>query len=293
MSEFPRPSDADLLFLEFDPDYSKVHFELVPGLARHDGGLYGGTAIAVSVAAMEAATQRGVLWITTQYVATAQLGNVVECSVDVLASGRDISQVQVTGRSNGQVMFVSIGSTATPRPGGFAGQFQTMPLVSAPEDSELMNFEFGRPGDIKGFGEQVEYLGARTLGPPESAPTMALWARVLGGHAITPAAIAFVADMVPPAVVRASGMFGGGISLDNALRFGPIPDGLEWVLLDLRGVMSHGAHGHGTVAVWSPDGHLLAIGGQSTNVLFVFTREQVDQMTAEGKGFPDPTKPRN
>jgi hypothetical protein len=117
MTVFPRPLDLVLLGLEFDPDGRRSRFELVPGVARHDGALYGGTAIAVSVAAMEAATGRPSLWITTQYVATAALSDVIECTTEVLAAGRNVTQAQVTGRLRDEVVFVSVGSTATPRQG--------------------------------------------------------------------------------------------------------------------------------------------------------------------------------
>src|SRR5580658_615248 len=95
----PRPADLEALGLVFDESLRIGRFELVPKVARHDGGLYGGTAIAASVVAMEAATNRDALWLTTQYVATARLGDVVECTSEVLANGRNIAQVQVVGRS--------------------------------------------------------------------------------------------------------------------------------------------------------------------------------------------------
>jgi acyl-CoA thioesterase len=273
---------VELLGLEFDAAYHRVRFELVPQVARHDGALYGGTSIAVSVAAMEAATSRGVLWITTQYVANARLGDITECTVEVLASGRNIAQVQVTGRLGRDVLFVSVGSTALPRAGGLEGQYRSMPAVSRPEDEAAMTFGFARPTDIPGFTEQVEYRSAQTLSPADSAPSMALWARLSQDRPFTPAGIAFVADMVPPAIARAAGLLGGGISLDNNLRFAPIPDATTWVLLELHGDMSSGAHGHGSVRVWTPDGVLLAVGGQSTNMVHAYTQEQVDRMLAAG-----------
>jgi acyl-CoA thioesterase len=221
---------------------------------------------------MEAATGREALWVTTQFVATTEIGSVIDVSTDVLASGRAISQVQVTARHDGRTLFVALGSTATPRPGGLDGQYETMPAVSAPEDSEPMQLGPTWMEDRGGLHDNIEYRPARVLeadgaGPAGGRPTMALWARLTGGRRCTRAGIAFLADMVPPAIARAAGKLGGGPSLDNSLRFGRLDSAPEWILLDLRGHMAYGAHGHGSVWVWSPDGNLLAIGDQSANMV--------------------------
>ena len=63
-----HPSDLALVDVEVDDDGRHGRFEMGPGLMRHDGGLYGGTGLAVSVVAMQAATGRDVLWCTTQFV---------------------------------------------------------------------------------------------------------------------------------------------------------------------------------------------------------------------------------
>jgi acyl-CoA thioesterase II len=283
MTVFPRTSDLELLGLEFDEDARRGRFTLVPAVARHDGALYGGTAIAVSVTAMETATGRDALWVTTQYVASAQQGDVIDCTTDVLASGRNISQVQVTGRLGDTVLFVSSGSTATPREGGFEGQFQQMPRVAPPEAAEPMVLGPRRPDGFRGFTEQVEYRLAEVLEPAEAAPHLALWVRMRGDRPFTPAGIAFVADMVPGAIARAKGLIGGGASLDNSLRFGRVTAEEEWVLLELRGHMAVGAHAHGSVWVWTRDGALVAVGGQSANMNHAFTQEEIDSMMASGE----------
>jgi acyl-CoA thioesterase len=251
---------------------------MVPGVARHDGTLYGGTAIAVSVAVLEAATGRPALWTTTQFVATAHLGEVVECTAEVLANGRNISQVQVIGRLGPKVVFLSIGSTATPRDDGMEGQFESMPSMTAPEDSKTM--VFGPPGTFRGFMSQVEYREARPVGSDGSAPPLALWARLTSGGPLTPAGISFVADMVPGAIARSVGMVGGGTSLDNSLRFGSISGEDEWVLLDLRAHMAAGGHAHGSVHVWSCKGTLLAVGGQSANMRHMVSLEAFESAAA-------------
>jgi acyl-CoA thioesterase II len=276
--DFPRPSDVELLGLDLSAGLDRCRFTLVPGVARHDGTLYGGTAIAVSVAAMEAATQRPALWVTTQYVATANQGDVIECTAEVLAHGRTISQVQVTGRLGTQVLFVSIGSTALPREGGLEGQYESAPHMTSPEDNGPM--QFGMGGGFRGFTVQVEYRQAQPLGDEDGAAPLSMWAHLAGGQPFTPAGISFVADMVPGAIARSAGLIGGGASLDNSLRFGPIEPGEDWVLLELRAHMATGAHAHGSVHVWSRQGRLLAVGGQSANMRNMMSPEEFEQFGA-------------
>jgi acyl-CoA thioesterase len=269
-----------LLGLDFSAGLDHCRFEMTPSVARHDGTLYGGTAIAVSVVAMEAATARPALWVTTQYVATARLGEVVECTAEVLANGRNISQVQVTGRLGAQTVFVSLGSTATPREGGVEGQWQSMPRMTPPEESKTM--VFGPPGGFRGFMSQVEYREAYPKEADGSEPPLALWARLTGGGLYTPASMSFVADMVPGAIARSVGKVGGGTSLDNSLRFGHISGEEEWVLLDLRAHMAAGAHAHGSVFVWTRQGELVAVGGQSANMSHMVSLEELEAAGAGG-----------
>jgi acyl-CoA thioesterase len=270
---WPRPSDVELLGLTFDADRTRVRFPLTPSVARGDGALYGGTAIAVSVAAMEAATQRDALWVTTQYATQAELGDEIECTTEVHASGRHLAQCQGTGRLGQRVLFVSLGATAVPRPNGMEGQYQEMAKVTGPDQGPALMMGGpveAPPSDPPGLHSVIQFRIAECLDPPDLAPPMALWARLVGHRELTRAGIAFLADMVPPAIARAAGLAGGGYSLDNSLRFGTLPDDVEWVLLELRGHMATGSHAHGSVHVWTEDGRLVAVGGQSANMRFSF-----------------------
>src|SRR5690349_7626593 len=95
---YPHATDLALIPFEFEPDRPVGHFVLTPGLTRHDGALYGGTGAAAAVMLMEAATQRDALWVATQFVAQARLGERIEVAADVLAEGKRIAQVQVVAR---------------------------------------------------------------------------------------------------------------------------------------------------------------------------------------------------
>ena len=123
MTTYPRPADLALVPLEFESTERGVigRFTLDMKLCRPDGGLFGGTAIAASTTCMEAATGAPAVWITTQYVSTAQVGSVVELDTVIVAKGKRINQLQVTGHVGGELMFTSVGSTALPREGGIEG----------------------------------------------------------------------------------------------------------------------------------------------------------------------------
>ncbi|HVA09877.1 MAG TPA: thioesterase family protein [Acidimicrobiales bacterium] len=284
--QIPRPADLETLGLSFDEDLHHARFDLTARVARHDGGLYGGTAIAASVVAMEAVTNRGALWVTTQYVATAKLGDSIELASEVLATGRKVTQVLVRGTQDQRLLFVSVGSTATPREGGLEGQYLVMPNVTPPEDNDPMILGFGRSDGFRGFTEQVEYRQARLGEKEESAPPLVMWSRLRGGRSVTPAAIAFMADMVPGAIARAAGLIGGGASLDNSLRFGRIPRDEEWILLELRGQMAIGSHAHGSVKVWTRDGALVAVGGQSANMMNMVDPKEFEGWESLGMAPP-------
>jgi acyl-CoA thioesterase len=271
----PRRADLDLIDIAFDESRARGSFLLQPPLLRHDGTLYGGTAIAASIMAMEAATQDAVLWNTTQFVAPAPNGSTIDLLTEKLAAGKRISQVRVTATVEGSIVFTSLGSTGAPRDGGLVGQYEEMPAVSGPE--EATNREYPRPefafdhpdGDVT-FRRMCEYRDAEIVNTDRAgAGTMMLWSRFNERREMTPAAIAFLADMVPVAVARAAGKHGAGTSLDNSLRFVDVPD-TEWVLLEMQGNFAGGGYGHGIIRVWSQDGELLATGSQTASMIYVF-----------------------
>ena len=268
MPSHPHPSDVELLGLEVAADGLSGRFEVRPGLVRHDEVLYGGAGLAVSVAAMEAATGRDVLWTSTQFVSQPALGACVEWAVEPLAVGKRAAQLLVRATAGGETAFVGIGSTGVAVPDGLTGQYLTMPAVSAPAASSahLSAMPGSSPGpswtDLADM-RQAEVLDA-------AGPTVAFWTRLRDGGALTPAALGFLSDLVPLSVARAAGKMGAGSSLDNSMRFRGGAADTEWALLDLQGDFAHGGFGHGTVRVWAQDGTLLATGSQSASMRYLF-----------------------
>jgi len=267
--EFPHAADLALIPSELGPEGDRGSFELLPELCRFDGALYGGTGIAVTVMAMEAATQRDAVWVVTQFVASTQAGARIEWETQTLAAGHRVSQLSVVARTGDTTLFCGLGATADPRPDGLDGQFLPMPVVSPPDESPPLLIGPGTPAlRDKGFNRNLEYREATPVGKrPEGA--VRLWARRTDGSPLTRAGIAYLADMVPMAIARAAGKFGAGFSLDNALRFATVPPE-EWVLLDLRGELASFGYGHGSLTAWTTDGTLVATGSQSAMMKAMF-----------------------
>jgi acyl-CoA thioesterase len=265
----PRAPDHELLGL-VPSGPGRATFELSRSLARFDGKLYGGTAIAVAVALAEAETQRPALWTTVQFIAgDTTVGDRFDCTTEVLAAGRSAAQVRVTARVDGREIFCALGATALRKPGRLAGTFERFPAVSPPEACPPLELPMPaslRAGVPQGFRNlEMRSAPSRDAATDAAGDHLMLWTRV-PGHPATPAVMAYLADMIPVSIVRAARRAGGGTSIDNTMRFsGAVTD--EWVLLELDPHLTSGGYGHGGVLVWSPDGELLATGSQSTSLI--------------------------
>ena len=84
---YPHAADLALIPCELAPERDRGSFELTPELCRFDGALYGGTGVAATVMAMEAATQRDALWVVTQFVAQTRVESGVHSGLEVLYGG--------------------------------------------------------------------------------------------------------------------------------------------------------------------------------------------------------------
>jgi acyl-CoA thioesterase len=233
-------------------------FELTGPLSRFDGKFYGGTGIAVMTALMEAATDRLPLWASVQFVGSADLGDRIDCHVEVLAEGRRTSQVRMTARVGDRTMLTGIGSVAEERD-SLSAQFGGMPDIDPPDATAEWrpNVPFAVDLQRQSWLQicELREVGDRHL----------LWAR-MRDMPQTFATLGFLADMVPSAVVRAAGRAGAGTSLDNAMRFGPRPES-DWILIDFDPYLISRGYAHGAARLWAPDGTLLGIASQTASLL--------------------------
>jgi acyl-CoA thioesterase len=305
---FSRRHQLDAEFLGLRARDAEGHFEftVTNHLSRPDARLYGGTAIAVSIAAAEERTKRPVLWMTTQYIATAAQGSEMAVLAEVLAPGKRTNQVRITGTdADGTAVFASLGATGHHREGGMTGEFERMPKVVSPDEADPDSHPFaamaraagvehpggggpgaggpgaGGPGAgagagagagssfprDTGFASVVEMRSAEVLDHPDPGPgRICMWLRRRDLGPITPASAAFMADMVPVSVALATGAMAGGTSLDNSIRIGTFVE-TEWILLDLRPHLAAGDYGHGSAHIWSEDGHLMATASQTASMI--------------------------
>lgn len=277
----PFDTDAELFGLTRLGSTGFFEFEVTPPLSRMDDRLYGGTAIAVSIAAAEAVSERSALWMTTQYVGTVATGTRMGLEAEVLAPGRRTNQVRVTGKSPaGDVVFASLGATGHLRSEGLTGTFDACPEVAPPDDAEPWTSPFAGLHEIfesvgvappqveadRGFNAVFELRAPELRHHPDPGPgRTCLWARRADGGPITPAVAAFIADMVPMSVARALGEPAVGVSLDNTIRVAG-PSATDWVLIDLRPHLAAGDYGHGTAHVWDATGQLVATASQTASM---------------------------
>ena len=285
---FDRRHQSDASFLGLHPEGDGLfRFVVEDRLSRMDARLYGGTAIAVSIATAEELTRRSVLWMTTQFVATAAQGAEIAVKAEVLAPGRRTNQVRITGTdATGAAVFASLGATGHHREGGMTGEFERMPTVAPPAAGDPAANPFAvmakaagvdrpdgpqaqppAPPRDNGFASVIEMRAAEVTSHPDAGPgRVCLWLRRKDRHPITPALAAFMADMVPMSVALACGAMAGGTSLDNSIRIGTFVE-TEWILLDLRPHLAAGDYGHGTAHIWSEDGHLMATASQTASMV--------------------------
>ena len=166
-------SDADLEWLGLQSHGDgRFSFELTPLLTRHDAKLFGGTGIAAMVAAMEATTQRDALWVTVQYAASADLGALINCVVEVLANGKRTSQVRMTASVSGEVVLAALGACAVPREGPIEAQIPAFPVVPPPDECEPWE-RMHRIPDVESWARLVEMRHV--------VDGSAIWARMRSG----------------------------------------------------------------------------------------------------------------
>ena len=254
------PEANPLFELHEGPD-GHYGLDLTAELARFDGRLFGGAGLAASVAAMEALSGRGALWVTAQFVGQADMGERIDCHAEVLAEGRNVTQARVTATVGDRIVFLALGSTARQRDDAFGYQFGAMPAVVGPDDCESWQPHFPVPAES--LAPRGPFATAEFRQTETEDGTPMLWARIKAGPQDR-ATIAYLGDFVPSAVLRVAGRNGGGTSLDNSIRFGvaPPPD-TDWILIDTVPYLGDSGYVHGAARLWSAGGVMLAVASQT------------------------------
>ena len=255
----------DLLNLQSTDDDRHHRLVASPELCTPFGFLYGGAGIAGSIEAAEKATDRPLMWITTQFIGRPAPGDVVDLRVEIPAYGRATTQAQVTGMVGERPVFTSL-CAHTQRPDGDEVNFLTMPDVPGPAacspmDSPFTDVVAGSFFDALERRTARGRVGLAAIGNPQP-DGLAIWCRIADQQVGSPATQAFVADIVPLALSAALGVAPGGTSIDNTIRVVDTRPS-EWVLLELIPQGHQRSLGHGSVRMWSEDGRLLGTAQQT------------------------------
>jgi acyl-CoA thioesterase len=222
--------------------------------------MYGGAGLSLVGALVEAATRRPLRWSTAQFVGSPRQGERLDLVAEVLAHGRRVSQVRVTGTVEGRVVLTGLAASGDDNPAVPDGTVRTMPAAPPPEGCRPVRLKF-RPEAPPGFFGLAEM---REFG---EGPRLCFWMRFPGRPVTRPAMLPMVADSVPTMVMAALGRRGSGSSLDNTMRVGSAPDS-EWVLVDGTPEQAAGGFGSGSVRLWAPDGSLAGVGSQTAALWF-------------------------
>lgn len=255
-------------FLGLEPSHNPHRWVLpiVPGIATAGRFLFGGCGLGAAICALEATTERPVVWATAQYLSFANVGDTMDLDVTVSSSGHYTSQARVVAHVvDREVLTVNAGLGA--RPLEWSGQWEQMPEVPAPEECPVRESRWDVGDTIM---ERMEFRLAAGRqwedfdGQPSASGSMALWVR-LPGLEMSAAGLAVLGDYVPAGIAQALGRWTFANSLDNTLRIVQMAE-TDWVLCDIRiHAVQHG-FGHGLVHLWAPDGTLMATASQTAIV---------------------------
>lgn len=249
--------------------------EVVDKLCTPAFFLYGGTSLAAAIEVAEKETQRPLIWMTNQYISYAHPGDTVDVKLNVIAPGRNVTQVQVQGFHGDRLIFTAQGSMGKRGDNKLNGQWVKFPDVPPPDQVKLAKgFQMETDRDHVNRHMQYRYVDSwynskQTESSSISEQTestleknVRCWSRLPGTDHSETSTLALLADIAPSSISPKIGRRGGGSSLDNSLRLVK-PTATEWVLLDMQVHGMYNGMGHVTTNMWSEDGTLMAVAGQS------------------------------
>lgn len=253
------------LGLEATADPLRWRLPVVPAVSTGGGFLFGGCGLAAAVAALEAATDRPLVWAAAQFLSYARPPAVLDIEVTPVVVGRSVTQARAVGRVDDDEV-LTVNAALGGRPAKAVGSWAVPPDVRPASDCPMREL---RADHGEGIMSRVEnrLADARGLDQLDGTPgsgRSAVWARVPGLEA-SAATLGVLGDWVPFGIGQALGRQRGGTSLDNTLRIVRIVP-TAWVLLDIRVHAVANGVGHGLVHLWAEDGSLLATASQSTIV---------------------------
>lgn len=255
---------STLDFLGFRPGRQpdQWEFPITAALTGGRGSLFGGVGLAAGIVALEAASNKPVVWATGQYLAITQQPVTLDLDVQLPAVGRKVTQGRVIGHVDDREIITVIGAAGL-RPSDAEGSWLRCPEASPPDACPRIERNHEGPT----LHDHVELRLARGafgftgFGQPTTDGRSLLWARMPDVEHDA-GALAIIADFMPSVLGNALGTIAYCTSLDNTIRFGQLEPS-EWVLCDNRMEYVGNGFGYGTMHLWSESGNLLATASQS------------------------------
>ncbi|MFN0088896.1 MAG: acyl-CoA thioesterase [Acidimicrobiales bacterium] len=252
----------EFLGLEATDDPNRQRLPITHGITGGRGALYGGCGLAAVIETAEAAVQRPLTWAACQFVRGAQEPDVLELEFEALAVGRRIVQGRVTGRVGNEIMLaalVALGTREFPREGQWG---PTMLSVPPPEKCTTRKMNEERRGGLRPRIDERTATGDADGTLRAVDGRSAIWATMPGGVPACASALAVVGDAVSTGVAATFDEDLRARSIDNSIRVVK-PRACDWVLVDTQVDGAADGLAHGGIRLWTPDGHLLAVTGQS------------------------------
>jgi acyl-CoA thioesterase-2 len=247
-------------WLGLQPTHNPMRWYLpvTPGISTGHSFLFGGCALGAAIAAMEASTDRSIIWATAQYLSYARPPSVMDIDVTIASQGRQTTQARAVG-TVGNTEILTVNAALGDRELPVTGQWPIMPVVPAPEDC------LPREGRWHVEDSIMSRLDQRWARSDVSSGQTVLWTRLPDVLEVSAPALAVLGDYVPLGIGQTLNLDTMSNSLDNTLRVGTIVP-TEWVMIDIRIDLVARGFGHGTVYLWAPDGTLMAAASQSAIV---------------------------
>jgi acyl-CoA thioesterase-2 len=265
--EAPTSEAFSWLGLRPGQDPGRFRMDLPLNLCRPGGVLFGGSGAAAVVAVAEAHTGQRTLWSHVQFAGEVTAPGPLDFHVDVLASGKTVSQVAVSGKVGGEIV-LSGSASVTATPDGLLSAVDLEPPDVPPPDDSRPRYFFADQieGSINDYLD-VRIARGRTLDELDGTPDVGcvLWARAPEEVPMGSASLALLADHIPFAVSQAVGRPVIGPSLDSSIRFVRTAP-TDWVLIDIKLTAIGETLAHGRASLFSSAGELLATTEQSMRV---------------------------
>jgi acyl-CoA thioesterase len=246
-------------------DESTWRFDVDQRLITPGKFLFGGCGLAAGIAALEEASGRPTVYAAAHYLSFAQLGSVVDVTVDLAAVGKRVTQARATATTEGREVLTvnaALGRSELDSP----TPWLTMPTVPPPEECPLRVMPRIFEASIFDHVETRIAIGRAfdQLDGTPGDPVSALWARMPSHLDPSAATLAIFGDLVAGGVSQPLGRNAFGQSLDNTIRVANL-EPTEWVLVEIHMHALAGGFSQGTAYLWSQTGALLGTASQSTS----------------------------